>query len=268
MAILVTNDDGIDSPGLRELAYSLDRAGHALVIVAPQRNMSGAGASVGYLGQGSRIGVQQTEVPGLSGSPAFAVDGPPGLIVLLARLGAFGDDIDLVASGVNPGWNTGRSVLHSGTIGAALTASGGGWSAVAVSTDELRPGAEPNWRTAADLAAEVVEWLVDEPAATVVNLNVPDVDRGDIKGVRWAELAPSPAVQTGVVSAGDGYIELAWQVTRDPVPGHTDTGLVQAGYASVTVLESVREAERRSVDTFLESRLPARSGAGASTAPG
>jgi uncharacterized protein YndB with AHSA1/START domain len=70
---------------------------------------------------------------------AYGVDGPPGLSVLAARQGGFGDPPELVVSGINPGHNTGRAVLHSGTVGAALAAANFGVSGLAVSTGGLRP---------------------------------------------------------------------------------------------------------------------------------
>ena len=77
----------------------------------------------------------RVELPGLAGVPAYALDGAPGLCVLAARLGGFGDPPDVVMSGINPGCNTGRAVLHSGTVGAALTAANFGVRGLAVSID-------------------------------------------------------------------------------------------------------------------------------------
>ena len=96
---------------------------------------------------------------------AWAVNGPPGLCVMFARLGAFGP-IDLVVSGINPGANVGRAVYHSGTVGAALTARNGNVSGVAVSQavagfgvegqgwDEMI--ADQHWDTAAYVGSIVV----------------------------------------------------------------------------------------------------------------
>jgi len=256
--VLVTNDDGITSPGLHALAVAVANAGHDVVVAAPLDNMSGSSASVGYLGQGSRIKVDSVELDGLAAVPAYGVDGPPGLVVLLNAMGAFGGAAQLVVSGINPGWNTGRSVLHSGTVGAALTASQRGVSGVAVSIDEAPV---THWETAAHLGALVLEWLLEAPSGTVVNLNVPDVPLDDVRGVRPAELAGLPAVQTTVVHSGDGYLDLAWTVTDTMLPDHTDTGLVQAGFAAVTLLNGVREADwhdpshPRPVEEHLERHL-------------
>ena len=123
MKVLVTNDDGIDAPGLHALARALVADGRDVVVVAPARDMSGSGAAIG------QVHLDETSTPagsscrGCAGVPAYAVDGAPGLCVLAARLGGFGDPPDVVMSGINPGCNTGRAVLHSGTVGAALTAA-------------------------------------------------------------------------------------------------------------------------------------------------
>jgi len=135
MRILVTNDDGVDSAGLHALARALVAAGRDVVVVAPDGEMSGSGAAIGHIHADASIDALPVELPGLDGVPAYAVAGPPGLCVLAARLGGFGDPPDMVVSGINPGCNTGRAVLHSGTVGAALTAANFGVRGLAVSID-------------------------------------------------------------------------------------------------------------------------------------
>jgi 5'-nucleotidase len=135
MKVLVTNDDGVGSAGLHALVRALVDAGHDVVAVAPDRDMSGSGAAIGHLHADDHIDAAPVELPGLAGVPAYAVDGPPALCVLTARLGGFGDPPDIVVSGINPGCNTGRAVLHSGTVGAALTAANFGVRGLAVSID-------------------------------------------------------------------------------------------------------------------------------------
>ena len=117
MRILVTNDDGIESEGLHVLARALKGHGEVLV-VAPDSEYSGAGAAIGPLHL-SEPEVRSVDIDGIDA--AWSVSGPPALCVMFARLGLFGD-VDLVVSGINPGANVGRSVYHSGTVGAALTA--------------------------------------------------------------------------------------------------------------------------------------------------
>lgn len=135
MKVLVTNDDGVESAGLHALVRALVADGRDVVVAAPDRDMSGSGAAIGQIHVDEHIDAERVELPGLPGVPAYAVDGPPGLCVLAARLGGFGDPPDVVVSGINPGCNTGRAVLHSGTVGAALTAANFGVRGLAVSID-------------------------------------------------------------------------------------------------------------------------------------
>jgi 5'-nucleotidase len=135
MKVLVTNDDGVASPGLHALARALVDDGHDVVVVAPDREMSGSAAAIGQVHIDEGIDAERVDLPRLDGVPAYAVAGPPGLCVLTARLGGFGDPPDLIVSGINPGCNTGRAVLHSGTVGAALTAANFGCRGLAVSID-------------------------------------------------------------------------------------------------------------------------------------
>jgi 5'-nucleotidase len=135
MRVLVTNDDGVASPGLHALARALVDDGFDVIVVAPDREMSGSAAAIGQVHVNEGIDAERVDLPRLDGVPAYAVAGPPGLCVVTARLGGFGDPPDLVVSGINPGCNTGRAVLHSGTVGAALTAANFGCRGLAVSID-------------------------------------------------------------------------------------------------------------------------------------
>jgi 5'-nucleotidase len=237
--VLVTNDDGIESEGLHVLAAHLEKAGHDLIVAAPDRDMSGSGAALGMLHEGAGIDVRQVEVPGC-GAPAWAVNGPPGLCVIAARLGAFGDAPDIVVSGINPGLNTGRAILHSGTVGAALTAQNFGGKGLAVS---VHSGEEWHWETAASIAVDVLDTLVAAPARSVLNLNVPALPRDDVRGIRWARLAAFGAVRAAIAEAqGDGSVQIEWRANDTRLPDDTDTALCESGYAALTAVVGVVEA--------------------------
>ena len=186
MKVLVTNDDGVESAGLHALVRALVDDGRDVVVVAPDRDMSGSGAAIGQVHFDQHIDARPVELPGLPGVTAYAVDGPPGLCVLTARIGGFGDPPDIVVSGINPGCNTGRAVLHSGTVGAALTAANFGGRGLAVSIDvvsrmvheQAGNGAGAGEVRAGDRAvAEVVEAPDDvsrgEAAGTVLDSGSP-----------------------------------------------------------------------------------------------
>src|SRR6266508_1670747 len=76
MKILVTNDDGVASPGLHALAAAIVDAGYDTIVVAPSSDMSGAGASIGKLHADEHIDAAKVDLPGVEGVPTFALDGP------------------------------------------------------------------------------------------------------------------------------------------------------------------------------------------------
>jgi 5'-nucleotidase len=240
MRILVTNDDGVESPGLRALASALAGTGHELLVVAPTDDRSGSSAAIGPLHRLGPLSVTEHEWPELPGVPVVALDAPPAATVYAACLGGFGDPPALVASGVNPGANTGHLVLHSGTVGAALTAAGLGVPGLAVS---VKWADEPRFDTAAALAAAAVEWVAaGDDAPRVLSLNAPDRALPDVLGIREARLAPYGEfwVATADYAAGELNLEFKGH-EREPDPD-TDYALVRAGYATVTALAGVEQA--------------------------
>lgn len=250
MRVLVTNDDGVSSAGLAALAAGVMDEGHDVTVVAPARDSSGSGAAIGAVRGDQVIPYQAVRLAGFDG-PAFALEGPPALAVMVARLGGFGEPPDMVASGINAGSNTGRAVLHSGTVGAALTAANFGASGLAVS---LQAGEPPHWETAAGLAAQAVEWLATAPPGTVVNLNVPNRAGADVAGIRPARLAPFGTVRTAVVGAGEGRLQLEMRVPDQELPEDTDTALVRAGWVAVTAITGVRAVGEVDVADWLSRR--------------
>lgn len=247
--LLVTNDDGIEAPGIHALAAALADAGHDIVVAAPLHEMSGSGAAIGIMSAETDLLVSSFKMPDRPDIEAYGVDGPPALAVMAARLGAFGEAPDLVVSGVNPGHNTGRAMLHSGTVGAALTAGNFGVSALAVSTG---PGPDPAWGTACELALGAVDWLLGAPVKTVLNLNVPDVSIGALRGVRWAEPASFGTVQATLVDIGDQRLRMTLKGTGGELPPDSDTALVNAGYAAVTIINGITSAEWEPVADHIE----------------
>ena len=282
MRVLVTNDDGVEGPGLHALAAAVAGLGHDVVVVAPTVDMSGAGASIGRMSAFPDLDAIPVVLPGAEGVPAYSLAGPPGMCVLACRLGALGDPPDLVVSGINPGCNTGRAVLHSGTVGAALTAANFGAKGLAVSIDmprtvaptdaeaeaetgtgtvaggyvetEVEPEGKseaegPKWSTAAAFVARAVAWLVDAPNGTVLNVNAPDLPLDQVRGVRWASLAPFGTVRTTVVQPlgrDGGRLQLELRPgprgTSD-LPEDSDSALVKAGFVTITRLTGIQATD-------------------------
>jgi 5'-nucleotidase len=298
--ILVTNDDGVGAPGLAALTRAVVRwvdAGvdgpgtpHEVVVVAPSSNFSGAGAAVGSVTDGTTISYQRAFIEGAGQTEAYGLDASPALSVIAGALGAVGPKPDLVLSGINHGVNVGRSVLHSGTVGAALTASQLGISALAVS---LRAGADPDpWESAAELAVALIPVLVAAPERTVLNLNVPALPLEEIRGVRWARVsgagliksargggagswvAPNrqemegPAVAEAAHSVMEGEPEEKGEIVLtvgSPFPhsgdlglsdaGTEDATLVAQGFAALTALRGPRAEDDPELLTQLDGGL-------------
>ena len=235
MRILVTNDDGIEGAGLPPLVRALAAAGRELVVAAPAQNVSGASAAIGRVGPETRIAVARHD--GFAGAAAaFAVDGPPGVAVLAGVLGAYGDPFDLVVSGINAGANTGNAVLHSGTVGAVLTARNFGVSGLAVSLDEGQPW---HWETAARFAADTISAVPLEPPVAV-SLNCPSLPYDEVRGLRWATLARSGAVRAVSAGTRDGTLEFTFGDPAEEERPGTDVALLAEGYATITLLTGVR----------------------------
>jgi 5'-nucleotidase len=241
MRILVTNDDGVGSPGIRALAGALVADGHDVFVVAPTDDRSGSGAAVGKLYGIGPQPVTTMEWPELRGVPVHAIDAPPGTAALVTCLGAFGEMPDLVASGINPGANTGHLVLHSGTVGATLTAASYGIPGLAVSLEWSMEG-DYRWETAAGYAAAAVEWVAKPDTVTrVLNLNVPNRLPAEIIGVREAELATHGEVWVASAEVAGGDLKLEVTGQGEPVAG-SDVDLVKSGYVSVTPLMGIVRA--------------------------
>ena len=242
---LITNDDGIDSPGLWALAAGARDAGFEVVVAAPHVDASGVGGSVLAVREDDHTRVHRRELPGLAGVPAFAVEGHPAFIVHSAGRGWLDPKPDVVLSGINLGSNLGHAVLHSGTIGAALAASLHGWRGLAVSlgTPAVTPR-RPHWDSALHVLPEVLEVLFAAPDATVLSLNVPDLPVAELRELREARLAKFGSVQVRVdhIAGDDGDLLQSHpaELATPPEPG-TDTALLAAGHPTLTELQSVSD---------------------------
>jgi 5'-nucleotidase len=245
---LVTNDDGIDSEGLWQLAGAAAQAGLDVVVAAPASDESGIGSAIKVDQDGDgRIEVRSRELPGpAAGIPAYALKATPGFIVVIAMRGAFGPAPRYVLSGINRGANTGRGVLSSGTMAAALIALPYGVTSAAFSLDVKDvPGkpatAHAEWPTAALIAGEVIPLLADLPPEVALNVNVPNVPAAQLGGVRRTTLATLGGIQTTMTVPADGYLRLDLGPPRPLEPG-SDLATLAAGHASVTALRGVSEA--------------------------
>jgi 5'-nucleotidase len=271
--ILITNDDGVRAPGIAALATAAARTGHDVVVVAPLIDYSGASAAVGPIHSRAGVDYESHVIEGLGSIPTYGIDGPPALAVILACVGGFGPRPDMVLSGVNHGINVGRSAMHSGTVGAALTGAHFGLRCLAVS---IRWGDDPvPWETAAALAIRLVPVLATAPPGTTFNLNTPNVELSQLRGLRHGRLGRGGTIRSAVhaTDSSEGGVPLPHVALP---PGHTgtlrldltapgssvrvqpdtDAGLLARDYASLTPLVGVREAGA-DADEVLDAALEA-----------
>lgn len=234
--IVVTNDDGIDSPGLRKLAMEL--AGEFdVVVAAPATDMSGSGTGIG--GFDPVTGVEMTRVD-LDGITAFTIAGPPGLAVMAAALGAFGRFPDLVVSGVNAGMNTGHSIIHSGTVGAALTAKTFRSKGLAVSLAQSDPW---QWDTAVVVAISATRWILERTGGPhVLNINVPGVPIDEINGIHWADLDEFGYFRVANADVDDRKLQFVVGSSSAGADPASDTALCSKNFVTVTPLSTIEPA--------------------------
>jgi 5'-nucleotidase len=253
--VLLTNDDGIDAPGLQALAAAAVQANLDVVVAAPAEPSSGASASLAAVRRHGRTALTRRRLPGLPDVAAWAVEAPPGHIVVAALNGWLDPVPDLVLSGINRGANVGRAVLHSGTVGAALTAGLKATPALAVSLAvALHPVGEQHWATAAAPVPAVLELLLSAPRSTVLSLNVPDRPVAGLRPLRHARLARHGAVRARVEDVRDGRLRLVEVEVSDPPEDGTDGALLQAGHPTLTALRSVDAADGSLVERWLARR--------------
>ena len=254
--VLVTNDDGVASAGLAALVRAVVGPGRRVVVAAPASDQSGTSAAVAPRPpEGVRVEpvtIAGLEEPGFEQLTSFAVEGPPALAVLGARLGELGEpaaSASVVASGVNLGPNTGTSVLFSGTVGAALAAANLGLSGLAVSIDSLEPA---HLDTATAVAAAALDWVLGAPAGTVLNVNVPDLALDKLAGICQAPLATFGTVQTAVREAVHEPFTAQLRVTQPESDPGTDGALLKDGWVTVTALRGIAADHDVEVASFIE----------------
>jgi len=237
MNILVTNDDGIESQGLQALAHRLTREGDVTVF-APSADFSGSSAAIGPIGEGLPDVVEAAHDGFGDVRAAYHLDGPPALATLLACCGLFGTVPDIVVAGINRGWNVGRAVHFSGTVGACVAAAGFGLPAIAVSQVAATVGDEQRWASAADAAAGYIGQAIAH--GRVLNVNVPNRRREEFAGALEttpADRLPYALHSPTLTRISDGRfavrVEHAGPFER---PDGSDVVAVERGYVSVTVL--------------------------------
>ncbi len=232
--ILLTNDDGVQSPGLLALKQALGPVAEVTVL-APDHNWS-AGGHAKTMHKPLRV----QEVRLADGSTALTSNGGPSDCVALAVLGVLPRLPDLVISGINPGSNVAQDMTYSGTVAAALEGWISGISSMALSV-AVEEGTPPEFGSAARVGALIVRHLLESGQSQVLlNVNVPSLPFERLKGVEITRLGRR-IYRDRLVERRDPRGRKYYWIGGEPPTGvpdeGTDVGTLSVGKVSVTPLQ-------------------------------
>ena len=244
MRIVLTNDDGIDAPGLVAARKALEGIGDVLT-VAPDRNRSGVGRSISF-GRSLRV-----EERGMSdGAMGYACSGTPVDCVRLVALGLMDFEPDIVVSGVNHGENLGDDITYSGTVAGALEGIVIGVPGIAVSLSVGRPWHETveeeymgldtglNFEPVAEFTARLAKVALNGlPKGRILSINAPNLPASKLRGARVTRLGRR-FYKDELVEVRDEEGRLGYDIYNNP-PGHhpeegTDFAAIDNAEISVT----------------------------------
>jgi 5'-nucleotidase len=226
--ILLSNDDGIDAPGLAALFDALQKVG-TVTVAAPAREQSGIshGMTTRRL-----IPVQASE---RKGAKWFAIDATPGSCVRLALESLLAEKPDIVVSGANQGENLGLVTFYSATVAAARAAAFLRIPAISVN---LQRGPEMDYGVAGEFTAALVRELARKgfKKGMLLNVNVPALPRNKIKGIKITRQDPQPTVELFEKKESRDGQDFYWPSYKilEAGPVGTDTWAVRNGYISIS----------------------------------
>ncbi|ALN90491.1 MULTISPECIES: 5'/3'-nucleotidase SurE [Lysobacter] len=229
MRVLVSNDDGVDAPGIGILAQGLREAGHEVLVVAPDRDRSGASNS---LTLDMPVRVHQLD------ERTWRVYGTPTDCVHVALAGMLKLEPDIVVSGINNTANMGDDVIYSGTVAAAMEGRFLGLPAVAMSLATADHHGH-HYETAARAAVEIIARLRTDPlpADTILNVNVPDLPWSQVAGFEVTRLGNRHRAEACIEQKDPRGRQWWWigpaGAEADAGPG-TDFQAVRTGNISIT----------------------------------
>jgi 5'-nucleotidase len=233
MKILISNDDGVQAPGLAALANAL-RTYADITVVAPDRDRSGASNSLTLVNP-IRVHTMDNGFISVAGTPTDCVH--------IALTGLLEHEPDMVVSGINAGGNLGDDILYSGTVAAATEGRFLGLPAMAISLVTKSPGkAGYHYQTAATVAKNLVMRLQAHPLPpqTILNVNVPDVPLNELKGIEITRLGTRHRAEPTIKTVDPRGRQIYWVgppgAEQDAGIG-TDFHAVSMGKVSVTPLQ-------------------------------
>ncbi|MDO5027832.1 MAG: 5'/3'-nucleotidase SurE [Bacillota bacterium] len=234
MKILLTNDDGIFSEGLRLLALELEK-NHQVYVVAPDSEKSATSHAITIR---NHLEIKKVQLEGLK-NISYSVSGTPADCVRVG-LALLHKDVDLVFSGINKGYNAGADIKYSGTVSACAEANLHGLSGVAVST-QFKEGSS-DFKTAASFVPGIFskykDLVLGQPM--VLNINIPKLAEEEIKGIKVCELGDliHDRFRQEIISEEISHVFLKDRKPIDLKDG-ADQKLLSQGYITVTPIKYI-----------------------------
>ena len=244
MKILISNDDGYQAEGIRQLAESLNKIAE-VIIVAPSENKSAASSSLTI---GKPLKPIQIE------HNVYAIDATPSDCVHLALCGFIKVPIDLVVTGINLGANLGDDVIYSGTVAGAIEGRFLGLPSIAISLASWKCN---HFKTAALIALRLVEKIEKAPLShnTIINVNVPDVLIENIKGIKSTRLGNRHKSEPSIQDKNNSSLYWIGENGKEADNGEgTDFHAIANNFVSVTPLQIdlTKYSEVKQVSDWLE----------------
>ncbi|MCM8817908.1 MAG: 5'/3'-nucleotidase SurE [Candidatus Omnitrophica bacterium] len=229
MKILLTNDDGIFSDGLKCLYNQLKNIGKIYVIV-PEIEKSATSHSINLF---SPIRIKKIEINGIS---SFIVNGTPVDCVKIGIKKIIKEKIDMVVSGINPGPNLGMDILYSGTVSAASEGAILGIPSISVSIADYK---NFKFDSASIITVKIIEKLkkVKFPKDTILNINIPNKNLEEIKGIKitfQSESRFSEEYEKRIDPRGNIYFWLKGTFKEKTKDKGSDVEAIKNGYVSIT----------------------------------
>ena len=237
MRILVTNDDGINAPGLEvaeAIAHDVAGPDGEVWVIAPDNERSGVAHCISY--------VAPTRLTRL-GDRRFALDGYPADCVLVGLHKLMAETPpDLIISGVNRGHNVAEDVVYSGTAGAAMEGGLNRVRSIALSQFFSLDGPEDLWSTSRALGADAVRKVLRMPAPDTVfyNVNFPAIDPASVRGMCVCEQGirdeATFAVTDYTAPNGREFQFLRHMIANHSAPAGSDARQLVDGWVTITPL--------------------------------
>lgn len=233
MNILITNDDGISARGIKTLAEKMSKK-HNIIVVAPREQKSASSHSISI---NIPIKIREEKIEGLD-CKAYSLVGTPADCTQ-AGISLLSKGIDLVISGINRGFNSGTDILYSGTVSAAIEGALYDVPSIAISMDVKWDRDDEDYSKAANWVSKVVDLAEKKylKKNVVLNINVPNINEEDIKGLKVCKIGKSTYKTEYVLLEEDNDKVYQTRGVRNQVEkDESDLYFLSQGYVTLTPL--------------------------------